>query len=85
MAHRATEKLGCAEQVVADLCDEIDWASLLAGVNVVMHLPGRAHVLHYKEKDPLTVYRWFNVEATRSLAQCAADAGDRRFIFVSTV
>jgi nucleoside-diphosphate-sugar epimerase len=85
MVHRATELPVCTEQVVTDLCNEIDWVPLLSGVNVVVHLAGRAHVLHDKEKDPLSVYRCVNVEATRRLAQCAADAGVRRFLFVSTI
>jgi nucleoside-diphosphate-sugar epimerase len=73
------------EQLVADLLDDIDWVPLLADVDVIVHLAGRAHVLNEKENDPQLIYRRINVEATRKLAQCAAEAGVKRFIFVSTI
>ena len=73
------------EPLIADLLDEIDWVPLLADVDVIVHLAGRAHVLDEKENDPLLAYRRINVEATRRLAQCAAAAGVKRFIFVSTI
>ena len=73
------------EPLIADLLDEIDWVQLLAGVDVIVHLAGRAHVTSEKAIDPLLAYRRINVEATRRLAQCAAEAGVKRFIFVSTI
>jgi len=73
------------EPLIADLLDDIDWVPLLADVDVIVHLAGRAHVLSEKENDPLLAYRCINVEATRRLAQCAAEAGVKRFIFVSTI
>ena len=58
---------------------------LLADVDVIVHLAGRAHVLSEKENDPLSAYRRINVEATRRLAQRATETGVKRFIFVSTI
>lgn len=55
------------------------------GVDAVIHLAGRTHVLNDKSDDQLTAFRKVNVLGTESLARAAAKAGVRRFIFVSSV
>jgi len=57
----------------------------LAGVSAVLHLAARVHVMKESSGDPLQEFRRVNVEGTRFLARAAADAGVRRFIFVSTI
>ena len=85
LVRRKTSLPDSVEQLIADLLDDIDWVPLLTDVDVIVHLAGRAHVLSEKENDPQLVYRRINVMATRKLAQCAADVGVKRFIFVSTI
>ena len=85
MVRRKTSLPNRIERLIVDLLDEIDWVILLTDVDVIMHLAGRAHVLSEKENDPLLVYRRINVEASRRLVQSAAEAGVKRFIFVSTI
>jgi len=85
LVRRTTSLPDRAEQLVADLLDDIDWVPLLADVDVIVHLAGRAHVLNETENDPQLIYHRINVEATRKLAQCAAESGVKRFIFVSTI
>jgi nucleoside-diphosphate-sugar epimerase len=60
-------------------------ASLLRGADAVVHLAGRAHVMRETAGDPAAAYARANVEATRRIAQAAAEAGVRRFVFASTV
>jgi len=43
------------------------------------------HVMSDTAADPLTEFRRLNRDATRKLAESAAQAGVRRFIFVSTI
>jgi nucleoside-diphosphate-sugar epimerase len=57
----------------------------LAGVSAVVHLAARVHVMKESSRDPLQEFRRVNVEGTKSLARTAAEAGVRRFIFVSTI
>lgn len=57
----------------------------LQGVDCVVHLAARAHVLDENGTDPLADYRRINVEATRNLAQQAATTGVRRFVFLSSI
>jgi len=71
--------------VVGDIGPGTDWRAALDGVDCVVHLAARTHVLHDKSDDPLAAYRRINVEGTRQLAQQAVIAGVRRFIFLSSI
>lgn len=73
------------DAVVGDIGPDTDWSAALAGVDCVVHLAARTHVLDERSVDPLVAYRRVNVEATRHLAQQAAAAGVRRFVFLSSV
>jgi nucleoside-diphosphate-sugar epimerase len=57
----------------------------LGGVTAVVHLAARVHVMEESSGDPLQEFRRVNVAGTKSLARAAAEAGVRRFIFVSTI
>jgi nucleoside-diphosphate-sugar epimerase len=70
---------------LGDLAEIADWSAALAGVDAVVHLAGRAHVMQDEAADPLAEYRRVNVEATLALARAAATAGVRRFVFMSSV
>jgi nucleoside-diphosphate-sugar epimerase len=62
-----------------------DWLPLLAGIEVIVHLAGRAHVLKETVADPITEFRRVNTEGTRQLMIAAAQAGVKRFVFVSSI
>jgi len=70
---------------VGDLTPDIDWRGALTGVDAIVHLAARVHVMHDVAVDPLAEYRRVNVEGTLNLALKAALAGVRRFVFVSSV
>lgn len=61
------------------------WAHALLGCDVVIHLAGRAHVMHEESVDPLQAFRAANVDASARLASLAAQAGVRRFVFMSSI
>ncbi len=71
--------------IVGDIGPDTDWTVALNGIDCVVHLAARTHVMREHVADPLTAYRRINVEATRNLAHQAAGAGVRRFIFLSTI
>lgn len=73
------------EFVVGELNASTDWAKALGGQNAVIHAAARAHVMKDETEDPLAEYRKVNVEGTLNLARQAAEAGIRRFIFVSSI
>ncbi len=64
---------------------DTDWTDALAGVDVVMHLAARVHVMNESAADPLAVFRAVNVDATVNLARQAAAAGVKRFVFLSSI
>ncbi|NLS16703.1 SDR family oxidoreductase [Rhizobium sp. P40RR-XXII] len=64
---------------------DTDWTGALAGVDIVMHLVARVHVMNESAADPLAAFRAVNVDATLNLARQAAAAGVKRFIFLSSI
>ncbi|MFN3751972.1 MAG: UDP-glucose 4-epimerase family protein [Thiobacillus sp.] len=73
------------EIVVGNLDASTDWGLALAGCDAVIHLAARVHVMRDTAADPLARYRATNTEATLNLARQAAQAGVRRFVFISTI
>jgi nucleoside-diphosphate-sugar epimerase len=71
--------------VVGKLDSHTDWSNALAGQDVVIHTAARAHIMKDEVPDPLTEYRKVNVDGTLNLARQAAEAGVRRFIFISSI
>lgn len=71
--------------VVGDLDGDTDWSKALHGVDAVVHLAARVHVMRDEADDPLAEFRRVNVAGTRRLAEQAAAAGVRRLVFVSSV
>lgn len=61
------------------------WGNELKGVDVVVHLAARVHVMKDLSADPLAAFREVNVKGTEHLARCAAAAGVKRFVYVSSI
>jgi UDP-glucose 4-epimerase len=61
-----------------------DWRPALLGISAVVHLAARAHVTE-TGADALERFRAVNSAGTRHLAEAAAAAGVRRFVFLSSV
>lgn len=76
------------EQVVVNL-GEIDQEGEIkdafGGVNVVVHAAARVHMMEDRSANPLTEFRKLNRDATLTLAGLAADAGVKRFVFLSSI
>ncbi len=62
-----------------------DWRRELAGVDIVIHLAARVHVMHSSKSDDLENFRDTNVEGTRNLARQAAELGVKRFVYLSSI
>lgn len=71
---------------VPDIGRNTDWQKALAGgVEVVIHLAARVHVMHDNSANPLEEFRKVNTEGTEQLARSAAALGVKRFVYVSTI
>jgi len=76
---------GVKSRLVHDLLSSTDWSSVLKGIDAIVHCAGRVHVMKDLVDNPLKAYRDVNVFGTINLARQAAEAGVRRFVFVSSV
>jgi len=61
------------------------WCHLLEGIDTVVHLAARVHIMNDPLSEPLAEFRKVNVEGTAQLAREAAKAGVRRFVFISSI
>lgn len=76
---------GVRQALVGDLLPTTKWETALLGIDVVVHCAARVHVMHDDVSDPLDAYRIVNVDGTLNLARQAAQAGVRRFVFISSI
>lgn len=87
--HRAgrsnTTTPGPSDHPIDDLTDERIWATALRGIDVVIHLAARTHVLSDHGTAALEAYRAINVQGTKALARQAAASGVQRLIFLSSI
>jgi nucleoside-diphosphate-sugar epimerase len=70
---------------IGDICEDTDWSDALDKMKYVVHLAARVHIMQDKAADPLAAFRAINVAGTARLARAAAQAGVRRFIYVSSI
>ena len=68
-----------------NISDITDWSEALTGVDVVIHLAARAHVLAENSHSPLDLFRDVNCKAALHLFRQSANQGVRRFVFVSSI
>ena len=71
--------------VLGDIHTSTTLAAALRGVDVVVHLAARVHMMNDDAPDTLTEFRRVNVEGTVALARAAVEHGVRRIVFVSSV
>jgi len=71
--------------VIKDIDSKTDWQNALEGVDMVIHLAARVHVMKDTAIDALSEFRRVNVEGTLNLARQAVEAGVQRFIFISSI
>ncbi len=71
--------------LVGPIGTDTAWNLALEGIDTIVHLAARTHVMRELDQDPLQAYRSINVEGTEQLARSAAAAGVKRFIYLSSV
>jgi nucleoside-diphosphate-sugar epimerase len=71
--------------VMTSLPELAQQPDLLTGVDCIVHLAARVHVMRDRLANPLAAFRAVNTEATAALARAAAAAGVRRFVYLSSI
>jgi nucleoside-diphosphate-sugar epimerase len=64
---------------------DTQWQQVLQGAQAVVHAAARVHILKEAALNPLAEFRKVNVKGTLRLARTAAEAGVKRFIFLSSI
>lgn len=70
---------------VGDIGPDTDWSAALQGCDYVLHLAGRAHRVDDPPAAAFATFRRVNVFGSVRLFLQAANAGVRRFVFVSSI
>lgn len=70
--------------VVGDIADQAQWSDALHRIDVIVHLAARTSMSREEGEDTLLAFRRVNTEATIALARQAAQAGVKRFVFLSS-
>lgn len=76
---------GVLPTVVTPLGPDTVWQHALEGIDTVIHLAARVHVMDDQATDPLQIFREVNRDGTVRLAREAAAAGVKRLVFVSSI
>ncbi len=86
-AVRARDQLpsGIETAPVGAIDGATDWSMAVAGIDVVIHLAARVHVMRDIAFNPLEEFRKVNVAGTMNLARQAAKAGVKRLVYVSSI
>ncbi len=70
---------------LGEIDGSLAWPADLRDREVVVHLAARVHVMNETASNPLQAFRAVNTAGTLRLARLAAQAGVRRFVFVSSI
>jgi nucleoside-diphosphate-sugar epimerase len=81
---RASSITGDA-RVVGEIGPDTEWRRALHGVDAVVHLAARVHVMRDAAADPLGAFRTVNVAGTERLARECVVSQVRRLVFVSSI
>ncbi|MFM2588595.1 UDP-glucose 4-epimerase family protein [Vibrio sp. TBV020] len=81
-----TQESLCPSTFVVDSIDgATDWHSAFVGIDCVVHCAARVHQMKESKAEAIKAYRETNTEGTLNLARQAAQAGVKRFVFVSSI
>jgi UDP-glucose 4-epimerase len=69
----------------ADIDSSTDYFPALIDADVCIHSAARVHIMDDNSAEPLTEFRATNTAGTLNLAKQAAEAGVKRFIFISSI
>jgi len=68
-----------------DLADDVNWISILKGIDCIIHLAGMAHMINSTKKITLDDFRKINTNVTLKIANQASESGVSRFVFISSI
>jgi len=85
VVRKNTGKVNWPLRAIGDINKSTDWSPVLSEASCVIHTAARVHVMNGDVTNPFDKFREVNTCGTLNLAQQAADAGVKRFIFISSI
>lgn len=70
---------------VGNIDGNTNWQAALPGMDIVIHLAGRAHILREEVANPEAEFFKVNTEGTANLVRQSVAAGVKHFVFVSSI
>ena len=70
---------------IGDITPRTDWTAALDGVDSIIHLASRAHVVNETVAGAPTQFRTADLDSTLNLAREAIKASVKRFVFISSI
>jgi nucleoside-diphosphate-sugar epimerase len=70
---------------VGDIDEETNWQEALQGIDIVIHLAARAHIINETIPNPEAEFIKVNTQGTANLVQQSIQAGVKHFIFISSI
>ncbi|AUG53737.1 UDP-glucose 4-epimerase family protein [Thalassospira marina] len=79
------DELKADARVVGDIDGKTDWTGHFDGVDCLVHLAARVHVMSETSTNPLAAFRAVNVDGSLNLARALVAQNVRRMVFVSSI
>jgi nucleoside-diphosphate-sugar epimerase len=83
--HQQASENTTGSVVIPTIDGTTSWEGKLDGIEVIVHLAAKAHIPVQKMAGQLAEFRKINTQGTLHLANCAAQAGVKRFVFLSSI
>ena len=73
------------KRVINEINGNTDWTKTLQGIDTVIHLAGRAHILQEQASNPEAEFFEVNTAGTMNLVKQSITAKVKHFIFISSI
>jgi nucleoside-diphosphate-sugar epimerase len=70
---------------VGNIDEKTNWQEALQGIDIVIHLAARAHIINETISNPEAEFIKVNTQGTANLIQQSIQAGVKHFIFISSI
>jgi nucleoside-diphosphate-sugar epimerase len=70
---------------VGNIDEKTNWQEALEGIDIVIHLAARAHIINETIPNPEAEFIKVNTQGTANLIQQSIQAGVKHFIFISSI
>jgi nucleoside-diphosphate-sugar epimerase len=70
---------------IGDINNSADWHQVLQGIDAIVHLAARAHILYDDTPNPEAEFLRVNTKGTANLVKQAIEANVKHFVFISSI